>query len=417
MSIEDEARTVADGMASITTPLSTIDAEAIRWHWPGVVALGKVTLIAGDPGLGKSLITADMTARTTGGIPWPDGCGTPETGSVIFASAEDDPSDTIRPRMEAAGADVSRVHILSTITEIDDEGEIRERGFSLKRDIHRLSLEVERIGDCKLIVIDPVSAYLGGVDSHKNAELRELLAPLSDLAARHRVAVVAVSHLNKAQGGNVLYRIAGSLAFVAAARAGWIVVKDQSDESRRLVLPAKNNLAPDDAGGFAYRVTTEQTNVGEVPVVDWEPERVDVSALDAMDTEEERTAREEAEEFIISMLNNGEDEAKKIVSAAKAAGIASRTLDRAKSRLRIKSERDGFGGKWRWHLPIERHSTPNQNMASLASYEQSGGLEGESKNANGVLSLQPESPSLSIERQHRQYSATHSVADYDKWEV
>ena len=379
LSTVDSEQTLSFG---ITRQLSTIEAEPILWHWPGVIARGKVTLLAGDPGLGKSLITADITARTTRALPWPDGSGKPEAGSVIFASAEDDPADTIRPRLEVAGADVSKVHILATVPEVDEEGDIIERQFSLKRDIGLLADEVERLNDCRLLIIDPVTAYLGGTDSHKNAEVRELLAPLSDLASRTRVAVLAVSHLNKGQGGNALYRVSGSLAFVAAARASWIVCKDQDDEARRLVLPAKNNLAPDDSGGFAYRVAAIQTELGEVPRIEWERDRVDVTAFEAMQSDEDRTAKEEAEDFLITCLNDGQTEAAQILKQARANGISERTLKRAKAALGIRSTKDGFSGKWRWQLGQEDQACPRPKLAPLAPFAQVRGFRPELKDAN-----------------------------------
>ena len=112
---------------------------------------------------------------------------------------------------------------------------------------------IELTPDCRLVIVDPITAYCGGVDSHKNAEVRGLLAPLSNLAERHEVAVVAVSHLNKSAGGSAIYRTMGSLAFTAAARAVWGVTKDKGDSQRRLMLPVKNNIAPD-VMGLAYSI-------------------------------------------------------------------------------------------------------------------------------------------------------------------
>lgn len=338
---------------ALTRSLADIEALPLRWHWPNVIAAGKVTMLAGDPGLGKSLITADITARTTAGAAWPDGSGKAPAGSVIFASAEDDPADTIRPRLEAASADVRRVRLLSKVLDVDGGGDPVERFFNLKRDIPKLAAELERLSDCRLVVIDPVSAYLGGTDSHKNAEVRELLSPLADLASRYRVAILAVTHLNKGHGGNAIHRFSGSLGFVAAARGAWVVTKDQSDDARRLMVPAKNNLAPDDAGAFAYRILARPGALGDVPVVEWEPGRVDISAGDALEDDEERTAVDEAADFLIALLRDGVTDAKEIFKHARSNGFPEKTLRRAKKALHVTSERDGFAGKWRWRLPSE----------------------------------------------------------------
>jgi len=196
-----------------------VKPEPIRWLWPGRVPLGKLTLIVGDPGLGKSFLTLDLAARVSAGEPWPDAPGAENTpGAVVLLSAEDDLADTIRPRLDAAGADVERVAALSI--------------SSLQRDLPDLEKAMHDAPGVRLVVIDPITAYLAGTDSHKNADVRSLLAPLAELAARHRVAVVAVSHLNKHVGGSALYRAQGSLAFTAAARAVWLVAKDKADVGR-----------------------------------------------------------------------------------------------------------------------------------------------------------------------------------------
>ncbi len=268
---------------AVIVRLSDVEPESVEWLWPGRIALGKLTLVAGDPGLGKSFLTLDMAARVSTGAGWPDSPGQrTDPGGVVLLSAEDALGDTIRPRLDAAGADVSRIVALEAIRSVGDvRGGGREsaRAFDLSRDLPTLEEAIRSVGDCRLVVIDPVTAYLGGVDSHKNADIRGLLAPLGALAERHRVAVVAVTHLNKASGGPAIYRAMGSLAFAAAARAAWAVTKDEPDPRRRLFVPIKNNIAPD-TGGLAYRI--EPLGVDGCPVVAWEPGPVNVSADDAL---------------------------------------------------------------------------------------------------------------------------------------
>jgi len=333
----------ASPVTPITRQLSTIEAQAIRWLWKFRIARGKTTIVAGDPKLGKSLITADLAARISAGLKWPDGNGNAPLGNVIFASAEDDPADTIRPRIEAAGGDVSKIHVLESITDIDGDGMPYERGFSLRHDAHRLHEEIDRIGNVAAAIIDPITAYLGGTDSHKNAEVRELLAPLARIAAECNVAIIAVSHLNKGAGNNALYRVSGSLAFTAAARTCWLVAKDQNDEARRLMLPSGSNIAPD-IGGMAYRITTVETKVGQVPVLDWEPEAVDIDATDALTPEsEEKTEREEAADWLRELIVEGRMKAIDVQKAAKAAGWSWRTIQRARKLAGVETKREGFG--------------------------------------------------------------------------
>ena len=205
----------------------------------------------------------------------------------------------------------------------------------------------------RLVIVDPVTAYLGGTDSHKNSDIRGLLAPLSALAAKSEVAIVAVSHLNKNASGPAMYRTMGSLAFVAAARAVFAVTKDKNDPDRRLVLPVKNNLGPD-GSGLGYRLAAGPE--GGVPVVAWEADPVTVAVDDALrpdDDGDEQSAKAEAVEWLADMLACGPLAAKEIKDRARGDGISPRTLDRAKSTLGVRAHRVGFGadGCWQWALP------------------------------------------------------------------
>jgi putative DNA primase/helicase len=323
--------------APVIVRLSDVKPEPVAWLWPGRIALGKLTLIAGDPGLGKSFLTLDMAARVSRGWAWPDAPGVTTTpGGVVLLSAEDGVADTIRPRLDAAGADVARIVALEAIRSVGNNGRESARTFDLSRDLTALESAIRSVDGCRLVVIDPVTAYLGGVDSHKNAEIRGLLAPLGAIAERHRVAMVAVTHLNKSGGGPAIYRAMGSLAFAAAARAAWAVSKDKDDPRRRLLLPIKNNIAPD-TGGLAYRI--EPLGEGGCPVVAWEPDAVNVSADDALAGDRDDGggggALDEAKEWLRDTLSGGPRPAKDMKGAAESDGIKSRTLDRAKKSLGV----------------------------------------------------------------------------------
>ncbi|MBI3068655.1 MAG: AAA family ATPase, partial [Betaproteobacteria bacterium] len=261
--------------------MADVQPKPIRWLWPGRIARGKVSLIAGHPGLGKSQAAVSFAAIVSTGGLWPVDRTRCERGAVVILSAEDDPEDTIRPRLEAAGADLSRVYVLDAVREADERGEIQARAFNLATDISRLGVLLGNLRDVALIVIDPVSAYLGGVESHNNAEVRALLAPLAELAARHGVAVIAVSHLNKASGTEALLRVQGSIAFSAAARAVWGVARDKENPARRLFLPLKNNLGHDQTG-LAFTVEEFRLLCGiETSRVGWEGHPVTITAEEA----------------------------------------------------------------------------------------------------------------------------------------
>lgn len=337
----------------------SVEPVPIEWLWPGKIAVGKVTLIAGDPGLGKSLVTTDMAARVSTGKDWPvDNLPAP-LGDVIMLSAEDDLADTIRPRLDAAGADVDRVHVLEAISEYDKTGELVRRSFNLKSDLIALEIALSKLNNCKLVIIDPISAYLGSTDSHNNAEIRSLLAPLADFAAKNRVAIVAVTHLNKGKG-SALHRAMGSVAFVAAARAAYVVIKDPDDETRRLVLPTKNNLGKD-VDGLAYRISEASNNS---PKLDWETDPVVISADDILSNEDDsgkgRSVLEDACDWLRKLLSDGAIPSKEVYATALEAGYSKRTIERAKAQLNVESVKQSSSGKWVWELPkpIHRQDLP-----------------------------------------------------------
>ncbi len=326
---------------------SGVTPQPVDWLWPGRIALRKVSLIASDPGLGKSLVTVDLVARVTRASPWPiDGTPAP-LGCALILSAEDDAADTIVPRLLAAGADLTRVRLLDCVRDVSARGDPYDRGFSLERDVRLLEGELLRLPDCRLVVVDPISAYLGGTDTHRNAEVRALLTPLTQLAQRHDVAIVAVSHLNKGTGLSASYRVTGSIAFTAAARAVYLIAKDPDDASRRLLMPIKNNLA-EDATGLAYRI---QVDANGTAFVRWDSQAVRVAADEALNPDPDASAKDEAVTFLLDVLANGPLAAKAVLTAAREAGIAERTLHRAKKSLNVVSGKRQFDLGWVWQLP------------------------------------------------------------------
>lgn len=317
------------------TMLDTIDPEKVEWLWPNRIPKGKLSLIVGDPGVSKSFLTIFIAAHVTTGKAWPDAPQMDiEKGSVVILNAEDAASDTIRPRADAAGADVTKISILEG-TRI--AGEVRH--FSLLRDIPKLEELLKKNRDIKLILIDPLSAYLSGVDTHRDSDTRGVMAPLSKLAEKYRVTIVAVLHLNKNTAMQSLYRVSGSMAFLAQARASWIVAYDKNVEGRRLFMPLKCNLAINPTA-LAFKIVENR--------LVFEGEPVDVKADDVL-MDREESPREEAKKFIRDLLKHGEKEAKDIFAFAKEVGIAQKTLKRAKKDLGIESFQKE--GKHWWKFP------------------------------------------------------------------
>jgi len=323
--------------------LGDVKARPVRWLWPGRIPSGKVTLVAGDPNIGKSMISLDMAARVSRGTAWPDGAANAGAGGVVILTAEDDLGDTVVPRLQAAGADVGRVRALAAV-----KSGGQTRTFDLGRDVEVLAEAIRATPDCRLAIIDPVTAYLPGKDGNSNVEIRSVLAPLAALAAESGVAVVGVTHLRKGDGAP-LYRIMGSLGFVAAARAVWAACKDQADPTgrRRFLLPCKNNLAPD-GGGLAYRI--EVLNGDTVPVVTWESGPVAIRLEDVLPTQgapgPDPEAQREAEDFLRQALAGGPRAAKEVIREAGDLGITRRTLYRARQGVGVRADSERYG-QWR----------------------------------------------------------------------
>ena len=358
------------GPALIVQCAADVTPEPVEWLWPGRVALGKLTLIAGEAGLGKSQLSIAMVASVTTGGEWPCREGRAPQGSVVILSAEDGPADTVVPRLMAAGADRKRVELVSAVRD-----EKSRRSFNLSADLALLDQKISEIGDVKLIIIDPISSYLGPkVDSHVNAAVRAVLEPVSEMAARLRVAIVAITHPPKGTGTTAINRFIGSIAFVAAARAAFIVTRDAEDEIRRLFLPVKNNLAPL-GKGLAFRL--EQRLVADGIVgssVAWETETVTITADQALQAADDRGggggAGIDAEEFLREALASGAVAVIDLKADAKEAGLSWATIRRAKDRLGIVAKRESHGrdggGRWTWAMPIPaRCSSPLQDAHPL----------------------------------------------------
>jgi AAA domain len=345
---------------------SSVAMKAVSWLWPNRFAIGKLGIAAGLPDEGKGQILCYIAARITSKTDkqWPCNEGVAPDGNVILLTAEDDPADTVVPRLAAAGADLDRVHIVKMVR--DRSG--GRRMFSLVSDLELLRRKALEIGNVVAVEIDPISAYFGRgkMDSFRVTDVRAVLGPLVDLAGELGVAIIAIMHFNKKVDiTNALLRISDSLAFGAAARHVYGVVAD-TENDRKLFVRAKNNLAPaakDKA--LAYHFAASQVgndpDTGEAicaPYIIWEPDYVDVTATEAMQAASEAkspTARDQAKKFLAELLANGPMVRTEIEDAADGNGIAERTLFRAKADLDIIAKRDGPDGEWTWQLPPSGH--------------------------------------------------------------
>ncbi len=316
------------------------------WLWWPRVPLGAITLLSGDPGVGKSYLTLDIAARVSSGSAWPDG-GSAQRGSAVLLSAEDN-LRTIRPRLQALGAD------LGNLLALDYVGCQAFRSFDLAHNLDDLVKTVDAAGDCRLVVIDPVTSYLGGTSENANTQVRRLLEPVADLAASRRLAVVLVSHLRK-RPGRALYQTLGCQAFVAMARAKWIVRYDTSDSERRIFFSPKSNLGPD-VGGLAFRI--EKVSPSGSALIRWEPDAVrvtvDSSEIDQRSAHRVAYRRQEASEWLFRFLTDRrEAPANEIYGVGDSYGFSYSTLRRAADDLNVQKikTRGTKHGCWVWRLP------------------------------------------------------------------
>jgi hypothetical protein len=341
-----------------------VEIEDYDWVWPGRFALKKIGLIVGLPDEGKGLTVSDILSRITRGAPWPCGEGQAPIGNAALLSAEDDIADTIVPRLIAAGADLERVTILKMMREGDGD-----RMFSLITDLGALRQKIAEIGDVKMVVIDPISAYLGigKVDSFRQTDVRAILSPIKELAEELRIAVLGIMHFNKKiDVTNVLLRISDSLAYGAASRHVYAVINDP-DNHRRLFVKGKNNLARYAQPTLAFEIderevgTDKRTGLAiRRPFVTWQDEPVDITATEALTAaagNKSPSARDEAKQFLETLFVNNEPiPSKEMHAAARENGIAVRTLRRAAKDLGVEIKHDGAPNEkgeitWRWHPP------------------------------------------------------------------
>jgi putative DNA primase/helicase len=336
------------------TKLATVSPTPVEWLWPGRMPQRKLVVIGGDPGLGKSQLTMDLVARITAGKPWPDGSGSAVQGNALVLNAEDDAADTIRPRIDAMGGDPERVWVIDGVQDTSAEA----RHLSLQADLDQLR-EGIREHQAAIVVVDPLTAYLGGVDTLKDGAVRPVVTALNRLAMKERVTVIALIHLNKAQQMDALYRVSGSLAFISIPRVAYLIAQDPKDEERRVLAALKFNIgaAP---SSLAYRV-------GAAGVV-WEVEPCSLGAHQLLGEDKSArkpTKRDEARAFLLECLKDGPQPYVRVQSAAREHHINDKTLERAREDLGVESRRVGGlagAGEWVWHL-----SPKNDNeVSSLA---------------------------------------------------
>jgi|GEM_PF-2716441 len=345
-----EASPPNHGGASVC--IADVQSHPVRWLWRGWIPRGKVTLVEGDPGLGKSLLTLYLAARITKGLPMPDGSHC-ERGSVVIVNAEDGLEDTVKPRLEVAGADIPRCHWLNFSLE-DGQQTLIIPG--------QMDALKKKIDESKpvLVIIDPLVAYLEQrINSWNDQHVRRAMAALSSqIAEPTGVAIVLIRHPNKKEDvKNKIYRGGGSIGIIAAARSALLLAPDSHNPKLRVLSTIKTNLSkpPTPLLFGVERVDYEDADEG-MPKIVWHGEQSQATAHPASTNAHEKiSALEDAKEFLRESLGHGAKEVTQLFSDAHNSKISLSTLRRAKTELKVKSVRDGFGdeGVWFWKLSPE----------------------------------------------------------------
>jgi RecA-family ATPase len=319
--------------------LDTVEREEVEWLWDKKIPKARLTTIAGDMGVGKSMLTCGIVKAITRGEPLPGDTRALPASNVVMLSAEDNYGDTVRPRLEDMGADLTKVYVPNP-----------KRGLvpgqiAINR-LERIIVAAQPV----LVVLDPIISFSAGKDTDKAPQVRAMLAPFMMLAEKHKLACLIVAHLNKKSGDRAIYRINGSVDFVAAARSVFAVAADKEDSSKRIMAHAKSNLAKQQPSLTFYIDDDSKFRWGE---------EVSMTADEILQHEQtssrDKEKQDKAEAFLREFLKDGPRLQSEILSQAKAAGVSQRTLYRAKEALDVQAKKIGFTGQWYWRLREHCH--------------------------------------------------------------
>jgi hypothetical protein len=310
--------------------MKDISPKPVEWLWPGWIPLGKITMLDGDPGLGKSTMLLDLAARvSTHGIMPNNVQGI--SGNVIIMSAEDAEEDTIKPRLIAAGANEDRIYSLSHIKE---DGE--DRPIEIPKDLAAIEAKIVE-WDARLLIIDPLMAFLFGADANKDQEIRRVLYKLSKIAERRRCANVLMRHLNKGGSTKAIYRGNSSIGVIGHARAGLLVAINPDNEHQRILAVTKCNLAAKPQSlTFVLDPVGDVCRIGWTGTISYHADQLvqaPPSDQEKAAKEEEKTKQEACQDLLQEILSTGPMEIKQAKKECNSASFSSRTTERAAKAL------------------------------------------------------------------------------------
>jgi len=308
--------------------MSEIESQKIEWLWYPFIPYGKLTIIQGDPGDGKTTLVLNIAAKLSKGIGMDETMQILEPMNIIYQTAEDGLADTVKPRLETAGADCEKIAVID------------ESKKSLSMVDERLEEAIIKT-NARLLILDPIQAYLGGgMDMNRANEARDMTKKLGLLAEKYKCAIVLIGHMNKAAGTKAAYRGMGSIDFFAVARSVLLVGRVEGQANIRAVVQIKNNLAP-----FGHPNAFELEENGFCWLGDYE-----ITADELLGGLAPKANKlEQAKQLLRELAEtNNAMQSKEIFNLADEQGISKRTLENAKKELKIKAKK--INNSWYWEL-------------------------------------------------------------------
>ena len=376
-------------------PASSLQPTPIKWLWKEWLAVGKLHILAGAPGQGKTTLAMAFAATVSMGGVWPDQRQA-RAGNVLIWSGEDDPSDTLTPRLAASGADLTRCHFIGE----SKDGNGQSRPFDPACDMPKLKKAIEQLGGVSLLIFDPIVSAVTG-DSHKNTEVRRAMQPLVDMAAEMDCAILGITHFSK--GGkdtDPAQRVVGSVAFTAVARVVLVAAKttDTEGNSKRVLARSKSNIGADD-GGFEYHLEQVETHKGVFASrVAW-GQAVNGSAKELLADPDsgEGNANDAADTLAAEMAGGGWHAAKGCISAMAALGFSKKQTWSAGNKLAVIRKNRGKKDGWFWRLPASSADSID-SIDSIDSQELNGESQESQESQAALLTLQSQA-TVSMERE------------------
>jgi len=356
--IQNEAKKHEKSGEMAVGKISEVNQKNVNWLWKERLAYGKITIYAGEPGVGKSQLLLYMASIVSLGGRFHGENRLCNKDKVLLICNEDNADDTIKPRLMALGADLENIDYVKGIQTFDAGGNEYFSPISIVENIVELENQI-KANAYKLIIIDPISLYLGSIDDGKNKEIRHVLAILNALAERHHACIVLNSHFtkpsNNASKSSAIYRVMGSIGFIAGSRMAFAVLKDDEDPEKRVVSSIKNNLVKE-SKGLIYTIESFLVDKIETSRIKWSNETSNKTADDLLNSQRDKSSPklDDAKTLLLEMLRNGSVPVSEIRKAFEADGLSVNRMYAAKNALKI-YENDSFVGRRGkiWSLPAE----------------------------------------------------------------